>query len=148
MSKGAAHVAVARARNVLDAFVEIGLRRLDAVDAPDVEVETTAQWRAWLRRHHARGTGVWVVFFKKSSGRARVDYEDLVCEALCWGWVDSKVGRVDELRTRLWFSPRRSASAWSESSRRRVERLLAEGRLQPAGRRSVEEAKASGRWLG
>lgn len=114
---------------------------------PDqAEVATLAQWRAWLRRHHARDAGVWAVFFKKSSGRAMTDYEELVCEALCWGWIDSKVARVDEDRTRIWFAPRRARSPWSESNRRRVEVLGADGRMQPAGLRQVERAKADGRW--
>jgi uncharacterized protein YdeI (YjbR/CyaY-like superfamily) len=116
-------------------------------EAERVEVAILRQWRDWLERHHARETGVWLVFLKKSSGQAKVDYEELVCEGLCWGWIDSEVGRVDELRTRLWFAPRRPRSAWSASNIRRVERLVAERRMQPAGERAVEEAKESGRWI-
>jgi uncharacterized protein YdeI (YjbR/CyaY-like superfamily) len=117
------------------------------MNEPDqVDVVTPGQWRSWLRRHHARAGGVWVVFLKKTSGRAKVDYEELVCEALCWGWIDSKVGRVDDERSRLWFAPRRSRSAWSPSNVRRVEMLVAEGRMQPAGVRAVQGAKESGRW--
>ncbi len=112
-----------------------------------VEVASLRQWRAWLRREHSRDHGAWVVFFKQSSGRATVDYEELVCEAVCWGWIDSKVGRVDEERTRIWFSPRRAKSPWSESNRRRVQVMIDAGRMQPSGLRQVEEAKATGRWL-
>lgn len=115
-------------------------------EAEHLEVTRPAQWRAWLRAHHARDAGLWVVTYKKGSGRPIVGYEDLVCEALCWGWVDSKVGRVDEARTRTWFSPRRARSPWSASNRARVERLVAEGRMRPAGLRRVDEAKAAGRW--
>ena len=114
---------------------------------PDlVEVARAAQWRSWLRANHGRPGGVWVVTHKKGSGGPVVEYEDLVCEALCWGWVDSKVGRVDDARTRTWFSPRRPASTWSASNRARVERLVAEGRMRPAGQRAVDAAKDSGRW--
>ncbi|MFI5034612.1 MAG: YdeI family protein [Acidimicrobiales bacterium] len=111
-----------------------------------VEVTALGQWRDWLRRHHTRETGAWVVYLKRSSGRAEIDYEELVCEALCWGWIDSKTERVDDLRTRLWFAPRRSASTWSTSNKRRVERLAGEGRMKPAGLRAVAQAKATGRW--
>ncbi len=115
-------------------------------EAELVEVTRVTQWRTWLRAHHARPDGVWVVTFKKGSGEPVVGYEDLVCEALCWGWVDSKVGRVDEARTRTWFSPRRAASTWSASNRARVERLTAEGRMRPAGQAAVDAARTSGRW--
>jgi uncharacterized protein YdeI (YjbR/CyaY-like superfamily) len=115
--------------------------------AEQVDVATVSQWRAWLRRHHHRDAGVWLVFYKRSSGRATVEYEELVCEALCWGWIDSKTGRVDEARTRQWFAPRRSKSAWSPSNVARVARLVKEGRMQPAGLRAVELAKAGGRWV-
>ncbi len=125
------------------------LPKLGAVNQPDqVETLSLSQWRSWLRRHHTRGDGVWVVFFKKSSGRAKVDYEELVCEAVCWGWIDSKVARVDEERTRIWFSPRRPNSKWSPSNVGRVELLMAEGRMQPAGERAVLDAKRSGLWPG
>jgi len=123
------------------------LSRIGAVDQPDqVETLTSGQWRSWLRRRHTRSDGVGVVFFKRSPGRANVDYEEPVCEALCWGWIDSKVGRVDEERTRLWFSPRRPDSKWSQSNVRRVELLREEGKMHPAGECAVLAAKRSGLW--
>lgn len=115
-------------------------------EADHLEVTRVTQWRAWLRANHARDVGLWVVTYKKGSAEPVVGYEDLVGEALCWGWVDSKVGRVDGARTRTWFSPRRAGSAWSASNRARVERLAAEGRMRAPGRRAVDEARASGRW--
>ena len=123
--------------------------RLGAVIQSDqVAIMTLGQWRSWLKHHHERDGGVWIVLFKKSSGRAEVDYEDLVCEAVCWGWIDSKVGRVDDERSRIWFAPRRPRSAWSDSNIRRVERLTAEGQMQPAGERAVRRAKEAGLWNG
>jgi uncharacterized protein YdeI (YjbR/CyaY-like superfamily) len=125
------------------------LPKLAAMSQSDqVDILTPGQWRSWLKRHHERDGGVWVVFFKSSSGRAKVDYEDLVCEAVCWGWIDSKVGRVDEERSRIWFAPRRLRSAWSDSNIQRVERLTAEGRMQPAGERAVRRAQEAGLWNG
>ncbi len=115
-------------------------------EADVVEVTRAAQWRSWLRSNHGRPGGVWVVTYKKGAAGPVVGYEDLVCEALCWGWVDSKVGRVDDARTRTWFSPRRATSTWSASNRARVERLVAEGRMRPPGRAAVDAARASRRW--
>jgi len=113
-----------------------------------VELDTRAEWRRWLRLHHARSAGVWLVTWKKSAGRPRVDYDAAVEEALCFGWVDSKSRSVDDDRTSLYFTPRRPASAWSASNAARVERLEAAGLMRAAGRRAVEEAKRGGKWPG
>jgi uncharacterized protein YdeI (YjbR/CyaY-like superfamily) len=114
--------------------------------ADHVELTTLRQWREWLRRHHTRDSGIWLVFPKKTTIRASMDYEEIVCEALCWGWIDSRTAKVDERRTKLWLSPRRPASVWSASNKSRIERLMASGRMQPAGSRVVEHAKATGQW--
>lgn len=111
-----------------------------------MEITTLAQWRRWLARGYSRDAGVWVVTATHGSSRAVVDYEDLVAEALSWGWVDSKVGRVDETRRRTWFSPRRARSPWSASNKERVERLIADGRMRPAGQLAIDRAKATGEW--
>ncbi len=105
-----------------------------------------AAWRAWLEAHHATAAGVWVVSFRRSSGRPVVAYEDLVEEALCFGWIDSQGAGLDDERTMLRFTPRRRGSPWARSNRERVERLLAEGRMAPAGLRAVEAARADGSW--
>ena len=117
-------------------------------DEDRVELDDRAAWRAWLEANHATSTGVWLVTFKKSAGRARVDYDASVEEALCFGWVDSKVRAVDEERTSLYFTPRKPKSSWSESNVARVEKLEAAGLMREAGRRVVTEAKEMGRWPG
>lgn len=114
--------------------------------ADHVEVTTQRQWRDWLRRHHTREDGIWLVFPKKTASTAPMDYEEIVCEALCWGWIDSKTATVDERRTKLWMAPRRPASVWSASNKSRIERLVTSGRMQPAGLRAVERAKSTGQW--
>ena len=111
-----------------------------------VELDERADWRAWLEAHHGRLRGVWLVTWKKATGRSRVDYDAAVEEALCFGWVDSKSRSVDGERTSLYFTPRRPKSSWSASNVARIERLEAEGRLHAAGRRAVDEAKRLGRW--
>jgi uncharacterized protein YdeI (YjbR/CyaY-like superfamily) len=111
-----------------------------------VELERRSDWRAWLREHHRRSTGVWLVTWKKSAGRPQVSYDEAVEEALCYGWVDSKSRSVDEERTSLWFTPRKPKSSWSASNVARVERLEQAGLMRAAGRKAVEDAKAAGRW--
>lgn len=113
-----------------------------------VLVERPEEWRAWLAAHHDTRRGVWVVTWKRGSGRPQVGYEDLIDEAVAFGWVDSRVRRLDDERSALLVTPRRPTSAWSASNKRRVERLSAEGRMQPAGLDAVQVARASGRWDG
>jgi uncharacterized protein YdeI (YjbR/CyaY-like superfamily) len=99
-----------------------------------VELERREDWRAWLEANHATSDGVWLITWKKTARRPRVDYDAAVEEALCFGWVDSKVKAVDELRTSLWFTPRKPKSSWSESNHARFERLEAAGLMTEAGR--------------
>ncbi len=105
-----------------------------------------AAWRAWLEANHATATGVWAVTYRRSSGRPTVAYEDLIEEALCFGWIDSIGRRLDDERTMLRFTPRKKRSVWAATNKARVERLLAAGLMAPAGLRAVEAAKADGSW--
>jgi uncharacterized protein YdeI (YjbR/CyaY-like superfamily) len=106
---------------------------------------TGVQWRQWLRKNHGRDTGVWVRLAKKGT-RTGIGYAEALEEALCWGWIDGKIRRQDDRYFAQWFSPRRPRSVWSLANRRTVERLVAEGRMQPAGLARVAEAKKGGRW--
>jgi len=96
-------------------------------------VETLDQWRDWLDEHHASEPEVWLVFYKQHTGVASIDYEDALDEALCCGWVDSLVKRLDDRRYARKFTPRRPDSRWSTKNRDRYEALKASGRLKPAG---------------
>ncbi|MCB2212768.1 YdeI/OmpD-associated family protein [bacterium] len=111
-----------------------------------IEVTAREQWRDWLATNHERDEAVWLVTFKKHCGERYVDYGATVEEALCYGWVDSHTRRVDKDRTKLLFSPRRSGSAWSSSNKERVERLIADGKMTPAGLAKIEDAKRDGSW--
>lgn len=98
-----------------------------------LHVLTREDWRAWLTEHHDRETEVWLVFYKRHTGKARVDYGDAVEEALCYGWIDSIVRRLDDERYAQKFTPRKERSQWSESNLKRYARLLAAGRLAVPG---------------
>ena len=111
-----------------------------------VHAETQAAWRAWLADRHADAEGVWLVSWKRHTGRPAMTYDEAVEEALAFGWVDSLPRKLDEERTMLWFAPRKPRSAWSRPNKERVARLEAEGRMAPAGARAVEVAKENGAW--
>jgi uncharacterized protein YdeI (YjbR/CyaY-like superfamily) len=98
-----------------------------------LDLRTRDQWRTWLRRHHASSPGIWFVFHKKHSGVTSVPYEDAVREALCFGWIDSLVKRLDDDRFALKFTPRKPTSKWSDSNRRRWAELKAAGALAASG---------------
>lgn len=98
------------------------------------EVRTRAQWRAWLAKHHDSAAEIWLVFHKLNTGRPSLDYEVAVEEALCFGWVDSLVRRLDAGRFARKFTPRTGESRWSESNRRRYALVEARGLLTDAGR--------------
>jgi len=97
------------------------------------EAITLEQWRQWLAEHHDSASGVWLVFFKQHTARPSVSYADALDEALCFGWIDSLVRRLDDARYARKFTPRKPASKWSTANRRRYARLQASGRLMPAG---------------
>jgi uncharacterized protein YdeI (YjbR/CyaY-like superfamily) len=115
-------------------------------DAPWVEADDRATWRAWLEANHATSNGAWLVTWRPRSGRIGLDYEAAIEEALCFGWVDSTGGRVDDDRGKLYFAPRKPRSGWAATNKARVERLLAEGRMRPAGLAAIERAKSNGSW--
>lgn len=111
-----------------------------------VHPATRAEWRAWLEQNHTRTDGVWFVSYKKSAGRPRVTYEDAVEEALCFGWIDSKGGTVDDKRTMLWMAPRKPRTGWSRLNKDRIGRLEAEGRMAPPGLAKIDAARQDGSW--
>jgi uncharacterized protein YdeI (YjbR/CyaY-like superfamily) len=113
-------------------------------DAPQVPVADRAAWRAWLAQHAAGSTGVWLVY-DKGPGR-RLSYDDIVEEALCFGWVDSLPRALDATHAMIYVAPRKPRSSWSRVNKARVERLIAAGAMTPAGLAVVAAARASGRW--
>jgi uncharacterized protein YdeI (YjbR/CyaY-like superfamily) len=98
-----------------------------------LEVRNRRQWRTWLERHHASSPGVWLVFHKEHTGVQSIPYEDSVREALCFGWIDSLVKRLDDDRYARKFTPRQPTSKWSDSNRKRWAELKRAGLLTAAG---------------
>ena len=95
--------------------------------------ERRESWRAWLERHHADKGPVWLVFYKKHTGRAGISYDEAVEEALCFGWIDSLIKRLDDRSYARKFTPRTDTHRWSETNLQRVARLKAAGLMTPAG---------------
>ncbi len=112
----------------------------------EIEITSAEQLREWLSVHHSRRESVWLVTYKKHVSSQYVPFGDLVDEALCFGWVDSKVQRVDADRVRRFLSPRRAGSAWSRVNKEKIARLEAAGRMASAGRAVVERAREDGSW--
>jgi uncharacterized protein YdeI (YjbR/CyaY-like superfamily) len=106
----------------------------------------TATWRAWLEAHHATEREVWLTLLKVHVDRPSVSYEEAVQEALCFGWIDGMLRRIDDQSHMIRFTPRKPGSVWAPSNKARVERLMAEGRMTPAGIALVDEAKRRGEW--
>ena len=119
-----------------------------SVDLPENSIHpaSRAEWRAWLEQHHTRAAGVWLISFKKGTGKPRLEYDEAVEEALCFGWVDSNPNKLDDERSMLWFAPRKAGTGWSRPNKERVERLVAVGLMAPAGMAKVAAARQDGSW--
>jgi uncharacterized protein YdeI (YjbR/CyaY-like superfamily) len=101
------------------------------------------EWRTWLSNHHESETEVWLIYYKQHSGRPRIPYDDAVEEALCFGWIDSIVERIDDEKFAQKFTPRRNVSKWSALNKRRLRTLIREGRMTEAGLAKVDAATLS-----
>ncbi len=117
-----------------------------AADAELFHPPDLAELRAWLAANHGRGAGVWLVRWRSVTGRPTVDYEDVVREALCWGWIDGQARTIDEERIAQWVAPRKPGSGWAATNKARILELEQSGRMQPAGRAVIERALADGSW--
>ncbi len=112
-----------------------------------IHVSTREQWRAWLAGNHDKEPqGVWLVFRRKTTSDNWLKYEESVEEALCYGWIDSIIRKIDDRTYCRKFTPRKDESVWSSSNRKRVEKVIREGRMTPFGLAKVEAAKRSGKW--
>jgi uncharacterized protein YdeI (YjbR/CyaY-like superfamily) len=115
--------------------------------ADELVVADVRRWRAWLREHHADPNGVWLVLAKKGvTDPTSLTYDEALEEAICHGWIDGQRRSRDDATFHQRFTPRRARSPWSKRNVGRVERLVAEGRMQPAGMAEVQRAKDDGRW--
>ena len=108
--------------------------------------KNSREWRKWLEMNYDRENEAWLIHYKKRSGKSGVSYSEALDEALCFGWIDSRLKRIDEERFVLKYSPRKSKSVWSKVNKERAERLIEAGRMTDAGLAKIEEAKERGLW--
>jgi uncharacterized protein YdeI (YjbR/CyaY-like superfamily) len=108
--------------------------------------KTPKEWRAWLHSNHDKETELWLIFYKKYTKKPTIDYETAVEEALCFGWIDSIIKKIDESAFARKFTPRKNNSNWSPSNKKRVERLIISGRMTNAGLLKIKAAQKSGHW--
>lgn len=111
-----------------------------------VYLKTRREWRNWLKENHEKSDGIWLVFYKKHTGKPSLDYEDAVQECLCFGWIDSIIKKIDDERYVRKMTPRKPNSQWSESNRARITVLRNQGLMTRAGISKVKEAEKNGRW--
>jgi uncharacterized protein YdeI (YjbR/CyaY-like superfamily) len=115
-------------------------------ELPILAFESPAAWEEWLAAEHAAAPGVWLKVAKRASGQASVTYAEALDVAIAYGWIDGQKGRFDDAWWLQRFTPRKRASRWSRVNRDKALALIAAGRMQPAGMREVERARADGRW--
>jgi uncharacterized protein YdeI (YjbR/CyaY-like superfamily) len=104
------------------------------------------QWRAWLADNQGAAKEIWLTFYKKHMNKPGLTYIEALEEALCFGWIDGILKRIDEEKHMVRFSPRRKKSIWSQQNKKRVAKLIREGRMTEAGLARIKEAKANGQW--
>ena len=112
----------------------------------EIHPKTRAGWRSWLKENHATCDGVWLIYYRASTGKRRLSWEDAVREALCFGWIDSKVKPIDDERYKQIFTPRKPRSVWSKINKEYVAELIEAELMTDAGLRAVELAKKNGAW--
>lgn len=103
-------------------------------------------WRNWLQKNHATKQSVWLIMYKKSSGKPTILYNEVVEEALCFGWIDSVPRKRDAESSFLYISVRKAKSGWSALNKTRIEKLLRENKMAAAGLQKIEAAKKDGSW--
>jgi len=108
--------------------------------------KTPKEWRSWLQKNHAKKDTVWVIFYKKSSGKPTLTWSEAVDEALCFGWIDSTKKTLNEEASIQFFSKRKAKGTWSKINKAKIARLTEEGLMMPAGLACIERAKENGSW--
>jgi uncharacterized protein YdeI (YjbR/CyaY-like superfamily) len=103
-------------------------------------------WRGWLAQHHSTEKELWLIIYKRHVAKTGLSYQEALEEALCFGWIDGTLKRIDDEKHMIRFSPRRSTSIWSKANRGRAEKLIAQGRMTGAGLAMIEQAKKNGEW--
>lgn len=108
--------------------------------------KSRGEWRAWLAKHHDKEKEIWLVYYKKGSGKKSIAYPEALDEALCYGWIDSIVKKLDNEKYTQRYTPRNPRSLWSAANKGHVARLIREGRMTDHGLSKIEAAKRNGSW--
>jgi len=109
-------------------------------------ISNRKDWRKWLKENHNTVREVWLIYYKKHTCKPRIPYDDAVEEALCFGWIDSTVKRIDDEKYCQKFTPRNLKSIWSEHNKKRVAKMIKEGKMTKHGLVKVKAAKKNGEW--
>lgn len=115
-------------------------------ETEELYMPTRGDWREWLEKNHDARKEVWLIFYKKHTGKPNVSYDEAVQEALCFGWIDSIIKRIDGEKFARKFTPRKPNSSWSESNKKRAAKMIKEGKMKEVGLELVNEAKKRGEW--
>lgn len=113
---------------------------------PSYYPKTRAEWRTWLSTNHAGSQGIWLILIKKEATLPGITYTEAVEEALCFGWIDSRLNPLDEQRYKLHLSPRKAGSVWSKLNKQRIRKLIKAGLMTSAGLAKIEAARKDGSW--
>ena len=108
--------------------------------------KTRSDWRKWLEKNQATSPGIWIIYYKKESGKRKFSYADAVEEALCFGWIDSTIRPLDNERYMQRFTPRKPKSGWSAINKKRIEKMMEAGLMTKAGHDAIEIAKKNDSW--
>ena len=104
------------------------------------------EWRGWLSENHATEAGIWLVFYKKETSKPTITYEAAVEEAICFGWIDSIIKKIDAARYARKFTPRSDKSKWSQLNKKRANKMIKQGRMAEVGLAKIKTAKKTGLW--
>ncbi len=110
------------------------------------EFKDREEWRNWLEENGSSEKEIWVIIYKKHSGRHGLQYQEAVEEAICFGWIDSKMQSIDTSKFRQRFSPRKKTSIWSKINKETAEKMIRRGKMTPSGFETINKAKANGKW--
>lgn len=117
-----------------------------ATELKTINTKNRAGLRKWLEKNHTSKESIWLVLYKKNSTKGTLSYNEAVEEGLCFGWIDSKPNKLDEETYKILFSPRKPKSVWSKINKTKIDKLISEGRMHPAGLAVIEAAKKNGSW--
>jgi len=113
----------------------------------ELYVANRDDWREWLRRNHDIKKEVWLIYYKKQTGKPSIPYDDSVEEALCFGWIDSIIKKIDDEKFARKFTPRKAKSRWSEANKKRARKMIREGKMTEEGLAKIREAEKSAEWF-